>query len=122
MKPTDKQKAFCDLIARHAEYWKRTNDISSPTHGSDLYNDLLELELEVPIGSYDKHLFFNKLIELHGMICSFEPKPKIINFEKPKNKICVNCKTIYSIEPEVCKECGGKTFENTMAEVKPTTQ
>lgn len=122
MKPTDKQKAFCTLIARHAEYWKRTNDISSPTHGGDLYNDLLENEEDFPIGSYDRDLFFNKLMDLHKMIQSFEPKAKIINFERPKNKICVNCKTIYSVEPEMCKECGGKTFENTMAEIKPASQ
>jgi hypothetical protein len=33
------------------------------------------------------------------------------------NVICVNCKEIYVSRPDQCPDCGGKTFEQTMASV-----
>jgi hypothetical protein len=36
MKPNDKQIAVAKMIASQANFWATTNDITSPTHNSDL--------------------------------------------------------------------------------------
>lgn len=38
-----KQINVCNLITTHCKYWIRTNDLSSPTHGGDLSEDLKSL-------------------------------------------------------------------------------
>jgi hypothetical protein len=35
-KPNDKQKAVAKMIEAQAFFWQQTNDITSPTHNSDL--------------------------------------------------------------------------------------
>lgn len=45
MKTTKQQQQLCDLIIEQATWWKNSNDISSPTHNSDLesrIDDLVE--------------------------------------------------------------------------------
>lgn len=45
MKPTELQKKVCEHIITEARYWMNSNDITSPTHYSDLH-DCLFAELE----------------------------------------------------------------------------
>lgn len=44
MKPSERQKYLCDTIRSHVNFWKHTNDITSPTHTSDIEEDCLLLE------------------------------------------------------------------------------
>ena len=44
MKPTEKQKLICELIISHLNNWKSTNDLSSPTHQSDIDEEVNSLE------------------------------------------------------------------------------
>lgn len=44
MTPNDKQKEIASLIRRQASFWTSTNDINSPTHYSDLDNDVDDID------------------------------------------------------------------------------
>ena len=48
MKPTEKQKEAAQIVAGSLQAWAASNDIDSPTHGSDLMSDLMRAGL-----SYD---------------------------------------------------------------------
>jgi len=72
MKPSEIQKYLCDIIRSQVNYWKYTNDITSPTHTSDIEEDCLELE---DIISDEKIVALEHLLkELYWFIREFDSK------------------------------------------------
>ncbi len=43
MKPTHKQIEIAKMVKTLVGYWITTNDITSPTHGSDEHDELMKL-------------------------------------------------------------------------------
>lgn len=72
MKPSGIQKCLCDTIRLHVNLWKYTNDITSPTHTSDIEKDCLVLE---GIISDEKLVAFEHILkELYWFIREFDNK------------------------------------------------
>lgn len=72
MKPSGIQKCLCDTIRSHVNFWKHTNDITSPTHTSDIEEDCLLLE---GIISDEKLVAFEHILkELYWFIREFDNK------------------------------------------------
>lgn len=72
MIPNEKQKAICEIISRHTTYWTNSNDISSPTHQGDLYNELLERMGELNLTKDEINILYNKIITLHTIIKHYD--------------------------------------------------
>lgn len=43
-KPNEKQIAILNYLSTQIEYWKKTNDINSPTHNGDMEEELWNLD------------------------------------------------------------------------------
>jgi hypothetical protein len=68
MKANDKQKAICDLIISQANFWKSTNDITSPTHYCDIEESINILILDEIIDEREVSLLTEQLITLLSII------------------------------------------------------
>lgn len=66
MKTTDKQKELITLIKDQCEFWEKNNDISSPTHLSDI--DECVDNAECFDSELDKQLFKDWLVSLYYII------------------------------------------------------
>lgn len=44
MKPTPRQKHLIEVVQNQASFWMSTNDIDSPTHYSDMEEEVSKLE------------------------------------------------------------------------------
>lgn len=66
MKTTDKQKELIKLIKDQCEFWEKSNDISSPTHLSDI--DECVDNTECFDSELDKQLFKDWLVSLYYII------------------------------------------------------
>lgn len=44
MKPTQLQKKICELVKSQASFWINTNDIDSPTHYCDMWEELNDID------------------------------------------------------------------------------
>ena len=53
MKPTQLQKKICELVKSQASFWINTNDINSPTHYCDMWEELNDIE-ELTEGEKDE--------------------------------------------------------------------
>lgn len=74
MKPSKIQKCLCDTIRSHVNFWKYTNDITSPTHTSDIEEDCLSLEEEDIIDDKKRVTLEHLLKELYWFIREFDNK------------------------------------------------
>ena len=67
MKANKIQQYICDVIASQANFWKNSNDITSPTHISDIeeecYAQLCNLVNDDIVSSLE-----NKLIDLYWFV------------------------------------------------------
>lgn len=73
MKPTDKQIAMARVIQEQGIFWEKTNDINSPTHFTDIEEEVMvRLEMEDLLNDDEA----NELIELLSNLCSFVKKHK----------------------------------------------
>lgn len=63
MKPTERQKKVCEAIMNQISYWQTSNDITSPTHDTDI-EDCLWAELEGVITDRDIHNIERELEKL----------------------------------------------------------
>lgn len=63
MKPTERQKKVCEAVINQISYWQNTNDITSPTHDSDI-EDCLWAELEGIITAREIHNIERELEKL----------------------------------------------------------
>lgn len=68
MKPTDKQKAVCDLIIAEAKFWQSTNDITSPSHGCEISTDLSNMVLNEEITDDEAELLEEAIRNLYYTI------------------------------------------------------
>lgn len=68
MKSNQQQKAICEIISRHVTYWANSNDINSPTHQGDLFNELLEKQDELNITREGVSLLYDKIMDIHSII------------------------------------------------------
>ena len=73
MKPTELQKKVCEHIITEVKYWMNSNDITSPTHYSDL-NDCLFIELEDDLTEYQITELEINLRSLLNLIKNIEKK------------------------------------------------
>lgn len=71
MKANKIQQSFCDIIYSQGGFWKRSNDITSPTHLNDIeeecYTQLWDL-----ISDEDRKEFEDKLKDLYWFIRKFD--------------------------------------------------
>lgn len=72
MKPNKIQQEICDVIKDQASFWKITNDITSPTHLSDMYMDVHLNLNELPEETMDK--FEELLKNLYWFVRKFDTK------------------------------------------------
>jgi ribonucleotide reductase alpha subunit len=61
-KPNENQLKVLDYLSTQIEYWKKTNDISSPTHGGDMEEEFHLIEDIV--GEEDKNMIMESLSDL----------------------------------------------------------
>lgn len=70
MKPNRLQKEICDAIKHEASFWQNTNDITSPTHLCDIYEEINLLSISEELSSELKSLLEN----LYWLIRKFDTK------------------------------------------------
>ncbi len=73
MKTNLTQEQICDSIIESAQWWKSSNDITSPTHLNDL-EDCLFAELEGTITDEDRDELYEKISELYWFIRKYDKK------------------------------------------------
>jgi hypothetical protein len=73
MKPTERQKAIARVIQEQGIFWEKTNDINSPTHFTDIDEEVMaRLEMEDLLNDDEAE----ELKNLLGDLCSFVKKHK----------------------------------------------
>lgn len=65
MLPNEKQKELASIVRRQASFWHSTNDIESPTHCSDIENDVDYIEF---LDDFGKEEFRDLLWRLYWFI------------------------------------------------------
>jgi hypothetical protein len=70
MKPNEKQLSIIKAIESCCEVWKTSNDISSPSHYSLIYDEACSLFEEGIVNSKDGHILRKNLEELYNFINS----------------------------------------------------
>lgn len=71
-KPTSKQKEIIKRIIIEVGYWATTNDISSPTHGSDLTHELEKFEEDFGMSKKDYLEIDTHLWQIFNIIRRYE--------------------------------------------------
>lgn len=71
-KPTNNQKEIIRRIIIEIDYWATTNDISSPTHGSDLTHELEKFEEDFGMIEKDYLEIDNHLWQILNIIKRYE--------------------------------------------------
>ena len=75
MKANKIQQYICDVIHSQANFWKHTNDITSPTHLTDIEEECYA-QLENLINDDERDELIHKLEELYWYIRKFDDKDK----------------------------------------------
>lgn len=65
MKSSQKQKELCAFIMSQASFWSNTNDIDSPTHISDIEEEINNIEW---LSDYDRIDLMDKVQDLYFFI------------------------------------------------------
>jgi len=70
MKPNKNQIALCQLVELNSKYWMNTNDISSPTHGGDLFESIQSVQNwdELNLSESQQKEFESKMNDLLNFI------------------------------------------------------
>ena len=71
MKANKIQQYLCDVILSQQDFWKHSNDITSPTHLSDIEEECFA-QLYNLISDEDREEFENKLKDLYWFIRKFD--------------------------------------------------
>ena len=71
MKANKIQQYLCDVILSQQDFWKHSNDITSPTHLSDIEEQCFA-QLDNLISDEDREEFENKLKDLYWFIRKFD--------------------------------------------------
>lgn len=71
MKANKIQKYLCDVIHSQQNFWKYTNDITSPTHLNDI-EEVCFAQLDNLISDEDREEFEEKLKDLYWFIRKFD--------------------------------------------------
>lgn len=71
MKANIIQQYLCDIIYSQGNFWKCSNDITSPTHLNDIEEECFSL-LDNLISDEDKKEFEDKLKDLYRFIRKFD--------------------------------------------------
>lgn len=65
MKSSQKQKELCEFIRSQASFWINTNDIDSPTHISDIEEEINNIEW---LSDYERIDLMDKVQDLYFFI------------------------------------------------------
>jgi hypothetical protein len=65
MKSSQKQKELCSFIMSQASFWSNTNDIDSPTHISDIEEEINNIEW---LSDYERIDLMDKVQDLYFFI------------------------------------------------------
>lgn len=68
MTPNKLHKELCDIVILQVNCWKDSNDISSPTHYSDNWEEVNKFVLDDKISEEDAEQLTNALDELYHTI------------------------------------------------------
>jgi hypothetical protein len=68
MKPTPRQNKILEMISNQVHFWMNTNDIDSPTHYSDLEDDVQSLEYIDQLSKEDAKQLENMLGDIYDFI------------------------------------------------------
>ncbi len=71
MKPNNIQQCLCDVIHSQQDFWKHSNDITSPTHLVDIEEECFAQISEL-INDDDMEELVNKLKDLYWFIRKFD--------------------------------------------------
>ena len=71
MKTNKTQQYICDVIQNQQNYWKHSNDITSPTHLTDIEEECFA-QLDDLISDEDREEFEEKLKDLYRFIRKFD--------------------------------------------------
>ena len=71
MKANKIQQYICDVIHSQADFWKHSNDITSPTHLTDIEEECYA-QLDNLISDEDSEEFLDKLMDLYLFIRKFD--------------------------------------------------
>lgn len=73
MKANKTQQYICDVIHSQADFWKHSNDITSPTHLVDIEEECFA-QLDNLISDDDREELLEKLQDLYWFIRKFDNK------------------------------------------------
>ena len=73
MKANKIQNYLCDVILSQQSFWRNSNDITSPTHLTDIEEECFA-QLGNLIQDSDREKFENKLKDLYWFIRKFDDK------------------------------------------------
>ena len=71
MKANEIQQYLCDVICSQQDFWKYSNDITSPTHLNDIEEECYT-QLSNLISDEDMEKFVEKLKDLYRFIRKFD--------------------------------------------------
>lgn len=71
MKANKVQNYLCDIILSQQSFWRNSNDITSPTHLTDIEEECFA-QLSELIQNSDRKEFENKLKDLYWFIRKFD--------------------------------------------------
>ena len=71
MKTNNTQRHICDVIHSQCDFWRHTNDITSPTHICDIHEEIFS-KLSDEINDSDAEEFGNILESLYWFIRKFD--------------------------------------------------
>lgn len=77
MKANKIQQYLCDVINNQQDFWKHSNDITSPTHLTDIDEECFA-QLCNLIDDEDREEFQDKLKELYWFIRKFDSEKDVI--------------------------------------------
>lgn len=77
MKANKIQQYLCDVINNQQDFWKRSNDITSPTHLTDIDEECFA-QLCNLIDDEDREEFQDKLKELYWFIRKFDSEKDVM--------------------------------------------
>ena len=71
MKANEIQRELCDVICSQQSFWKNSNDISSPTHITDIEEECFAQLCDL-VSDEDREEFEEKLKDLYWFIRKFD--------------------------------------------------
>ena len=77
-KPTPRQKQVIELVKKQCDYWLSTNDIHSPSHFTEIENELIGMELDNAINEEQMYLLTDVVAKVWAAIADLDQRKHMI--------------------------------------------